>query len=111
MERNQDSKSYFFAGGRHRTSMNGEIVHDYLQTCTDANFLNNRQHFEGKKFEFKGYELLANVSNSTSDPIEVHFYSKIPLDQLSTYLNMEELQYIGILHSIHIPQRIDKKKC
>jgi len=110
MERNQDSKSYFFAGGRHRTSMNGEIVHDYLQTCTDANFLNNRQHFEGKKFEFKGYELLANVSNSTSDPIEVHFYSKIPLDQLSTYLNMEELQYIGILHSIHIPQRIDKKK-
>ena len=110
MERNQDFKSYFFAGGRHRISMNGEIVHDYLQTCTDAELLNDRQYFKGKSFEFKGYELLGNVSISAPDPIEVLFYSKIPLDQLSNYLNMEELQYIGILHSIHIPQRIDKKK-
>jgi hypothetical protein len=87
--------------------MNGDIFHNYLQTCTDAKLLNDQQYFEGKIFEFKGYELLGNVSNSTSDSIEVLFYSKIPLDQLSTYLNMEELQYIGILHKIHIPQRID----
>ena len=38
------------------------------------------------------------------------FYSKIPLEQPSNYLNMKELQNISILHRMSILHKADKKK-
>ena len=53
IERSNDLKSYFFAVGRHQTTVIGEIVCEYLQVCTDLKLLNNDQYFKGKHFEFK----------------------------------------------------------
>jgi hypothetical protein len=43
-EINNNFKSYFKAGGRHQTMVNGEIVCEYLQSCTDAKLLNDNQY-------------------------------------------------------------------
>ena len=109
MERNQDFKSYFFAGGRHQISMNGEIVHDYLQTCTDAKLLNNSQYFKGRHFHFNEYKLLSATSNDILESSVPLYFSRIPLEKLTMYLNMKELQDMSDLHNIPMPRRIEKK--
>ena len=90
--RNHDFKSYFCAGGRHQTTLDGEIICKYLEccTCTDIKLLNDSKYFKGKCFEFKGYELL-NASPNDVGSTGTLFFSKIPLDQLSNYLNVKEL--------------------
>src|SRR5271156_5575130 len=107
---NRYFNSYFFAGGRHQIAMNGEIVCEYLQSCTETKLLNNSQYFKGKQFDFKGYKLLSAIGKDILDPIVPLFYSKIPLDRLSMYLNLKELEDISILHKIAIPKRADKKE-
>jgi hypothetical protein len=103
-------KSYFRAGGRHQTVINGESVYEYLQTCTDAKILHDILYFKGKFFEFIGYELLSATSKNIVLGLTVPiFISKIPLDQLSSYLNMKELQDVSILHNIPIPNHAQKK--
>ena len=102
--------SYFSAGGRHQVAVNGEIVFEYLQSCTESKLLNDGQYFKGKQFDFKGYRLLSAVSDDILEPIVPIFYAKIPLDQLSTYLNMKELDDISVLHRISIPARAGKEK-
>ena len=103
-----DFKLYFNAGGRHQTAIKGEIVCKYLQTRTDANLLNDDLHFEGKIFDFKGYQLSNAFSIKTLAAIDPLYYSKIPLKELSDYLNTKELRDIGALHNIYIPYHIDK---
>ena len=109
VERNDNFKSYFRAGGRHQNSISGEIVCEYLDTCTDIKLLNNSQYFKGKEFEFKGYQLLHATLNDILDPNVTHFFSKIPLNQLSIYLNMKELREVSIIHNISIPGNIGKE--
>ena len=91
--------------------VDGEIVCEYLQACTDAKLLDNARYFEGKLFEFVGYELLSvNPHNNLElESTVATFFSKIPLDRLSKYLNMKELKYMSILHNILIPPKIQKK--
>ena len=36
IKRNNDFKCYFFGGGRHQTVVDGGIVYEYLQNCTDT---------------------------------------------------------------------------
>ena len=36
IKRNNDFKCYFFVGGRHQTVVDGGIVYEYLQNCTDT---------------------------------------------------------------------------
>ena len=91
IEGNNNFKSYFSAGGRHQTAVSGEIVCEYLQTCTDTNLLNDKEYFKGKHFEFKRYELLGVASNNALESVDPLFYSKIPLHRLLTFLNMTEL--------------------
>ena len=104
-------ENYFRAGGRHQTMVDGEIVCEYLQTCTDAKLLNDCQYFEGKLFEFIGYDLCRHTSNCILDPSIPTFSSKIPLDKLSIYLNVKELRDVSKLHNISIPKKIERKKC
>ena len=106
IERKNYFKSYFCAGGRHQTAIAGEIVCEYLQTCTDTKLLNNSQHFKGKSFHFEGYELLSDTSNESSVPL---YFSKIPLEILTNYLNMKELQHMSDIHDIPMPINIEKK--
>ena len=109
IERNDSFKGYFRAGGRHQVTVNGEIVYEYLQMCTDIKLLNDSRYFKGKSFHFKSYELLSAISNHVLDPSGPLFFSKIPLDQLSTYLNMKELRHMSEIHNISIPQHMEKK--
>ena len=97
------NESYFCAGGRHQTTVDGEIVCEFLQDCIDAGLLNDNHYFRGKKFDFKEYQLLTAASKKSLESTVPLFYSKIPLDQLSIYLNMKELQEMSVLHSIPIP--------
>ena len=99
-------KNLFCAGGRHQTFLNGEIVWEYLQSCTDPMLSNNNQYFQGKQFEFKGYKDSSTTSNDGLEPL---FFSKIPLHQLSKYLNMKELRDMSVIHGIPVPQQITKK--
>ena len=110
IEGNTYRNSYFFAGGRHQIAVNGEIVYEYLQTCTKSKLLDDSEYFKGKEFDFKGYQPLSAVSIDILEPIIPLFYSTIPLDQLSVYLNKKELRDISILHKISIPARADKTK-
>ena len=104
-----DLKSFFLAGGRHQTTVIGEIVCEYLQVCTDFKLLNNDQYFKGKLFEFKGYELLNATLNNVLESNITYFLSKVPLDQLSFYLNMKELREMCDLHNISMPKNIERK--
>jgi hypothetical protein len=101
---------YFFAGSRHQIAVNGEIVYEYLQTCTKIKLLDNHEYFKQKQFNFKSYTLLSAISINISEPIMPFFYSKIPLDQLAIYLNKKELRDISVLHRIFTPDNADKKK-
>jgi hypothetical protein len=100
---------YFFAGSRHQIAVNGEIVYEYLQTCTKIKLLDDREYFKQKQFNLKSYTLLSAVSINISEPIVLFFYFKVLLDQLAIYLN-KELQDISVLHRIFIPAKADKKK-
>ena len=102
-------ESYFCAGGRHQTAVDGEIVCEFLKDCTDAELLNDSHYFRGKKFDFKGYKLLTAASKNLMESTVPLFYSKIPLDKLSVYLSMKELRDMSLLHNISIPQKIEKK--
>jgi len=108
-EMNDDFKCHFSAGGRHQTAVNGEIVFEYLQTCTDAKLLSDDRFFKGKLFEFIKYQPLSATWNDMSETADPIFFSKIPLDQLSTFLNVKELRDVSILHNISIPYNIHKK--
>jgi hypothetical protein len=109
IEERQSFKSYFSAGGRHQTMVKGEIVYEYLQTCSDVELLNNNQYFEGKHFDFKGYENI-NVTSSNVLKSDIPlFFSKIPLEQLSSYLNAQELRHMAVLHNIPMPYKAEKK--
>jgi hypothetical protein len=96
---------------RHQISMNGEIVHDYLQTCTDAKLLNNSQYFKGRHFHFNEYKLLSATSNNILESSVPLYISRIPLDKLTMYLNMKELQHMSDLHNIPMPRCIEKRQC
>jgi hypothetical protein len=78
--------------------------------CTDTEISKDSHYFDGKQFDFKGYELLSNVSSDVLTQNVPLFFSKIPLHQLSIYLNMKELQDMAILHKIYIPPRVKKKE-
>jgi len=108
-EMNGGLKCYFRAGGRHQTAVNGETVCEYLQTCTDAKLLSDNQFFKGKLFEFIRYQPLSATLNNMSETTDPIFSSKIPLDQLSTFLNVKELRDVSILHNISIPYNIRKE--
>jgi hypothetical protein len=110
IERIDNFEDYFCAGGRHQTAVNGEIVQEYLQTCTNSKLLNNEQYFKEKHFEVKGYKPLSSTSKDASEPNVTLFFSKIPLDQLSIYLNLKELRDLAVLHRIHIPYRTKKEE-
>ena len=109
IRRSNNLKGYFFAGGRHQTTVIGKIVSKYLQVCTDFKLLNNDQYFKGNVFEFKGYELLNATLDNISESNITYFLSKIPLDQLSIYLNMKELREMCDLHNISMPKNIGRK--
>ena len=100
---------YFHAGGRHQTTIKGNIVYKYLQTCTDIKLINDRQYFKENLFHFEGYEVPCATSSNTLHPVVPFFYSKIPLDELLIYLNMKELRDMSKLHNIDVPQNIQKK--
>jgi len=102
-------KSYFCAGGRHQTAVDGEIVCKFLQTCTDIMLLSNSQHFKGKSFHFKGYKLLSEASKNIMDSSEPLYFSRIPLELLKDFLNMKELRDLSNLHNICIPKNVEKK--
>jgi hypothetical protein len=101
--------SYFHAGGRHQTTIKGDLVYKYLQTCTDIKLINDSQYFEENSFNFEGYEVLCTTSSNILHPIVPLFYSKIPLDELLIYLNMKELRVMSELHNIDLPHNIQKK--
>ena len=96
----------FSAGGRHQTTIDGEIVCEYLQTCTDIKLLNNSEHFKGKCFHFEGYKLLSDTSNDLLKSSAPLYFSRIPLEILTNYLNMKELQ---LMSDIPMPNRLEKK--
>ena len=99
----------FTAGGRHQISLAGNLVYKHLHSCTDSTLLSDDQYFNEKKFEFKGYKLSnANLDNE-SIPITPLFFSNIPIYQLTSYLNMQELRKLSILHGISIPHHVTKK--
>ena len=109
IERGNNLKGSFYAGGRHQTTVNGEIVCEYLQTCTDTELLNNIEYFKGKCFHFEGYKLLSSTSKNSIELSVPLYFSRIPLDKLTTYLNMKELQDMSDIHNISMPRRIEKK--
>ena len=109
IERRDRFQNLFCGGGRHQVAINGENVYKYLHNCSDTNLLKDRNYFEGKQFDFKRYELLSAISNNL-ETSSLLFYSKIPLDQLSNYLNMKELKEVSVLHKIPISSRSDKKE-
>ena len=104
-----DFKRNFCGGGRHQTAISGEIIYEYLHTCTDIKVLNNRQYFIEKEFDFKRYELLSTISNDVN-LITSLFYSRIPLDRLTNYLNKKELREMSDLHKLAIPYRCNKEE-
>ena len=110
IKRNNDFKCYFFGGGRHQTVVDGGIVYEYLQNCTDTRLLNDRKYFEGREFEFKRYERLTAMSNNVLELTAPLFFSKIPLDKLSIYLNVKEIREMSSLHNIIMPYKAEKKK-
>ena len=57
-------RKYFRASGRHQTMVGGEIVCEYLHSCTDTKLLSYKQYFKGFFFEFVGYENLGTCSNN-----------------------------------------------
>jgi hypothetical protein len=110
LERDHNFKSNFCAGGRHQTIVNGEIVCEYLETCTDRKLLNDSQYFKGRRFHFNGYKLLSATSNDILESSVPLFFSRIPIDKLTTYLNMKELQHMSDLHNISMPKKNIEKK-
>ncbi len=89
--------------------MNGDIVYEHLQHCTNATLLNDNQFFKGKQFNFQGYKAANICSNNEYNPKIPLFFSKIPLQQLSKYLNVKELREMSILHKIYLPHHLTKK--
>ena len=110
IERNNYFKCHFLGGGRHQTAVNGEIVYEFLEKCTDAKVLNDHKYFEGKQFEFKRYGPLNAMSNDILEQTVPLFFSKIPLDKLSIYLNVKELREMSVLHMIPMPSKAEKKE-
>ena len=108
--RYQNFKSLLCAGGRHQTTLNGEIIYEYLQSCTDAKLSNDSQYFIGKQFDFRKYKLLSAISEKELEQSVPLFFSKIPLEWLSIYLNMKELREMSVLHKIPMPYKAEKAK-
>ena len=87
--------------------MSGKIV---CESCTESKVSNNSQYFKEKEFNFKDHKSLSAASNNMLEMFIPLFYSKILLEQLSSYLNMKRLQNISILRRMSIPHKADKKK-
>ena len=99
----------FCGGGHHQVSLNGDIVYKHLHHCMNTTLLDNEQYFKEKKFDFIGYKVFKLNFINDMDTTITKFYCKIPLDELTKYLNLKESRELSILHKIPLPHNLTKK--